>query len=292
MRFVFAADDNYAMPLGVALQSLREHSGTEAGAAVLSDGIGAENRARLKHSWPGLEFFDVGAMLPNDLPLGGGYLSRSTYARLWAPEVLGDERLVYLDCDLIVTDDLTPLFDWPLKGATLAAARDVDSPVASCPGGLTSWQEAGVDPRLPLYNAGVLVIDSRAWTERESARRVLDYVRTRPGIAWADQEGICVALSEEIEPLPLRWNAQPPLRRTAHLGYAFFDPVEVDEAVNHPAVIHFAEGAKPWHSMAPDTATSLWRDVITRTAWSSWTPPKPPSVLDRAQARLRQASRS
>jgi lipopolysaccharide biosynthesis glycosyltransferase len=293
MHFVFSSDDAYAMPLAVAVRSLADvlpDPGT-ARVTVLSDRIEPRSRARVQASCPeiAIEFVDVAALLPDGLPVGQNQ-SRAIYARLFAPSVLdGDGLMLYLDCDLIVLEDPSQLLWVDLRSRTIGAVRDVDSPTASCPGGLKNWRDMGIDPRLPLYNSGVLLIDCMEWKRQDAAQRVIDHVRRyEAGIRFADQDGINVVLAGRIHSLPLRWNAQPPLRRAKHLGYSFFEDDEVDEAIFDPAILHFAEGAKPWHHDAPDSATSVWRDLVQRTSWVGWKPPRGPRLSQRVVKGVRR----
>ena len=56
-------------------------------------------------------------------------ITRATYFRFLIPALFDAsvERVLYLDCDLIVDGDVGPLWEMDLSGAVLAACRDIGS---------------------------------------------------------------------------------------------------------------------------------------------------------------------
>ena len=56
------------------------------------------------------------------------HLTKDTYLRFLAPEILPDgvSRVIYLDSDLVVLDDIGGLWDIDLAGNPLGAAPDLD----------------------------------------------------------------------------------------------------------------------------------------------------------------------
>ena len=71
-----------------------------------------------------LEFVTVDPSIFGNATLGPGE-SHMTYCRILLPRLLNVERLIYLDCDVLVFRDLAQLFDLELApGKVLAAARD------------------------------------------------------------------------------------------------------------------------------------------------------------------------
>ena len=48
--------------------------------------------------------------------------------------------VLYLDCDMLVLEDLTPLFDTPLDGAPVGAVRDWHSPCIGSWEGVGAWE--------------------------------------------------------------------------------------------------------------------------------------------------------
>ena len=54
------------------------------------------------------------------------HISPVAYARYFIPRLIEEERVIYLDSDIIINGDLSPLFELDLGDYSLAAVRDAD----------------------------------------------------------------------------------------------------------------------------------------------------------------------
>ena len=81
------------------------------------------------------------------------HISPIPYARYLIPRLITEDRVVYLDSDIIVHGDLSPLFDLDLGDYSLAAVRDVDG---------------------NGFNSGMLVIDCQKWREKDITSLLFD----------------------------------------------------------------------------------------------------------------------
>ena len=205
--------------------------------------------------------------------------------RLFAAEVLprNIKRVIYLDCDIVVLDNIRGLWNADLDGKPLGAVPDYPRvPRLSAPERLASL---GMPMGAIYVNSGVLVIDLERWRQGRLSERLLKFVTKKGAALYAhDQDAINVVLASEIRLLDCRWNLQA---RMYHTGRAFA-PIEFEatrEARRHPAVLHYTGSEKPW----------LFRSRIARkgdyiryqrlTAWSS-VEPTGLSALQRIEFRL------
>jgi lipopolysaccharide biosynthesis glycosyltransferase len=81
-------------------------------------------------------------------------------------------RAVYLDSDVLVQADLSPLFTLGLDGAAVAGVRDLMITTTDHP-------SSGVrerDRSRPYFNAGVLVIDLGTWRDSGVGERLLTHL--------------------------------------------------------------------------------------------------------------------
>src|SRR4051794_40368690 len=112
---VMAADENYAMQLAVAIASIGSKSDTSDYAVhVLHDGIPADVKRRVEVSGEGLGdvegfLLDTGVLAARRADVR---LPLSSLYRLLMPAVLPAEldRVIYLDGDVLVRQDLGPLW--------------------------------------------------------------------------------------------------------------------------------------------------------------------------------------
>ncbi|MDS7999096.1 glycosyltransferase, partial [Streptococcus pneumoniae] len=80
-------------------------------------------------------------------------MSPIAYARYLISRLITEDRVVYLDSDIIVNGDLSPLFELSLGDYSLAAVRDVDG---------------------NGFNSGMLVIDCQKWREKDVTSMLFD----------------------------------------------------------------------------------------------------------------------
>jgi len=161
----------------------------------------------------------------------GGWM---TYARIVVPQFVAADRVIYLDSDLIVYADLTKLFDETLEGRAVGAVSWF--PVSES-NDADLLAKAGLRPEAPYFNAGVLLLDTAAWTAADLTARCVavgeQYGRRLPS---ADQTILNILLSEDgYKQVPRRFNTPVTASRCA------LSPDDV-----HQRVVHLQGRPKPW----------------------------------------------
>ena len=251
LHLVTGSDDNYAAGVMVLIASAAFHT-PDLRATVLDNGISTENRARIDALGAALgiklDRIEIDADAFADLAVRRGHLTRSTYLRLLIPDLMPDaDRVVYMDCDMVVTDDLSPLAALPLGDAVVAAVPDPSPDAAE----LTSTGIARGD----YVNAGLLVMNLPVWRSDGIAARCLALLSdpVRPLLS-EDQSALNIAAKGRIAMLPGRFNvyADP-------AGYA-----APKEMPRDPAVVHYVVNHKPW--LAPAPLGAVWHAHAARLA--------------------------
>ena len=109
------------------------------------------------------------------LPLKGFY-SPGTYLNLLLAQILPDEinRVLYLDADTIILDDISALFAEDMQGKTIAAVQDLSQSAM-----IAHW--APVKAITQYVNSGVMLVDLQRWRDREYTKQCIDF-----GIAHYD----------------------------------------------------------------------------------------------------------
>jgi|GEM_PF-1229690 len=126
---IYDPTGSYARHVGVTLASIFANTRNPICAYVLTDEtLNLENRKKLitiaERFNQNIIFIDV--ILPNDwqnINTGQLYTKAILY-RLLLPDLLQEHRVIYLDCDIIVDMDIQKLWNIPLHGQPLAAAKD------------------------------------------------------------------------------------------------------------------------------------------------------------------------
>ena len=165
---------------------------------------------------------------------GVGYIRRAAYIRIFGPQFIDASRIVYLDVDLIVQTDLTPLADFDMNGNLVFGALDNTHSV-----GLRN--RLAISVYEPYINTGVLVIDAEAWRKSDTTSKLVDYYETHKRVLyWADQDLINACLSGQIGVLEQNWNTLYGDIISQRVSGADFAPE------SFRGIFHFNTGKKPW----------------------------------------------
>lgn len=270
IRVLFCCDPGYYQHLAVALWSLLAHNRRHDIEVHLITGLRdatAETRLRAslasfepvrleiheftwpeKHSWHTSE-----------------HITAETYTRLHCPQVLDGaiDKVLYLDADLLVVDDLGPLWATDVSDVALAAAPD--------PYGEDRDQALGLPPGAIYFNAGVLLINLARWRAEGLTERLSAYIREQgPRLRQHDQDALNALLHDRIRVLDLRWNLQARALHP-HRAAAVHRP-DLRRAARQPGIIHFASSRKPWIFSVAIPHRALYRRYLRRTAWRDAAP--------------------
>jgi lipopolysaccharide biosynthesis glycosyltransferase len=240
---VFACDDAYAMPLATVLRSIVE-ANTNAWPCefhVLTDSISADNQERIFKSLPSgsasIRWVNVDINSFNKFQTLG-HISKITYARLLMPYVFPEavSKVLYLDADTLVLDNLQPLWEADLHGLAVGAVLD---PIVL---GHIKRPEPGWEniPRVRDYfNAGVLLIDLKRWRELRVSEKAVEYLQAHPESPFSDQDALNVACDGLWTKLDPRWN---------FLGCYKGKKLSQLSAEALPSIVHFVTYDKPWNA--------------------------------------------
>lgn len=178
------------------------------------------------------------------------HTSKPTMYRLLLSELLPDcDRCIYVDGDVLICRDLSELFDLDIDSYYIGAVRDIEAAKY-----ITRFDYKSSRPNPDNYiNAGVLVMNLKKIREDNLVRTFLDLAKER--LIFADQDIINIACKDKILFLELKYNA---LVKYRFLNYKenhysdfitkYFSVEEIHEAIDHPAIIHYAQPVKPWHT--------------------------------------------
>ncbi len=241
IHIALSADGNFTVPLGLCLHSIMQHAtpGTNYHFHILDSGI---NRQLLQRgNFSNITWYNVADKM-RDLPTADRFPS-ATYHRFLLPSLLPQEitRVIFLDCDTIVLQDLTPLYHTNLQGNTMAAVPWVV---------LGHYREEygqhlrsfaarfGLDDDdTPYFYASLLIMDLETMRRQGTTGRIIQIVRDTPKekLIWLDQDALNASLRGQITPLPLEYNVIPLFSEQLEN-----ESQEARNAYSAPAIVHFA----------------------------------------------------
>lgn len=158
------------------------------------------------------------------------HFTKAMYYRLSIPDVINTDKVLYLDCDIIVRKSLIPLFEIDLCEHYIGA---VINPFFS---------RTELVPELDYFNSGVMLINCRKWKDENVLSKTLEILKTNDSIIkMPDQDALNLLFSGNWLRLDWSYNSQTSV-------YLFgrergFFPCSAED----PAIVHFSGTNKQWH---------------------------------------------
>ena len=259
----------YVMPLATMLRSVIDNIAPDRSVEIflLHSGISAADREKVTRGWPEARcvahWVEVNKQKFSGLPLWGR-MPVSTYFKLALPQMLplSAAKAIWLDCDLLVLDDIGPFWDSDLRGDPLGAVQDAVVPFVSSRCGIASHSELGIPANAKYFNAGVMLVDLEQWRRGEIERRAIDYLKKyESSVVFWDQEALNAVLAGNWTELDDRWNHNASVPRGLPDGNKL------------PAIVHFAGSLKPWRYNTRHRLRSIYYEYLDKTPFAGWRPP-------------------
>lgn len=242
---VLAADDGYAKNCAATMASILLNSDATSFFRfhILDGGITGINKQKiLKLKYIRdfeIYFYDMTKFNWTRFPNNREYISLATYYRLMMADVLPKNlgKVLYLDCDMIIEDDLKKIWEIDISNYVLAAVEDEES--------------AGNVKRLNLpknyFNAGVLLVDLSKLRQGDLLKSSINYLeKNKQVICYQDQDILNGLFSTRCKFISLRWNVNSGIYIGSTLPH-FYTNSDAEEARKKPAIIHYTGPlAKPW----------------------------------------------
>ena len=303
-----AADDHYVKPLAVTLHSAA--SSLQANNhlhVVLMDGGISENsyqglRETLLDLPISIHVLKINRTEISDLTTSH-HITHTAYFRLLAGRLLPDSisKVIYLDSDVLVREDLTNLWNLEIGEHYCLAATDIACPFidayeavqrqpeirSSVPylaaiSPIPNWRELGLSGAAPYFNSGVMVLNLDRWRRERVDQQLLQCLRKNAAYVWCwDQYALNVVFSGQWGQLPARWNQGAHVFEYPSELHSPIDRHEFIEMRDRPAVIHYTTEFKPWKYEPFHPLRETFFEYLDQTAWKDWRPSKPPFRLKR-----------
>ncbi|NEW62865.1 glycosyltransferase family 8 protein [Granulicatella sp. zg-ZJ] len=232
---VFAADNKYTDPLLTAIKSVCVYN-QHIKFYILNDDIPKEWFLSVeKHLEPlNCTIQDVKLVDYTLSKFNGPYahINYVTYFRYMIPEVVEEDRALYLDVDLIVTENLDELFAIDLEHYTIAAVKD--------------WDQQRYTGH---FNAGVLLLNLVRCREEKFMEKTIAYTKEHIGQLEVGDQTVLNTLYPDYFVLPQCYNYQ--------IGAEWVGTVE-RESERQPIIFHYSTHHKPWNSVSYNGIRELW----------------------------------
>lgn len=192
-------------------------------------------------------------------------LSKAAYYRLLLASTLSHlDKVLYLDCDMIVLSDISELFTINLDDYPLAACID------NFPYTNQHRLQLNMDVDERTFCSGIMLVNLHFWRFHDSEKQLLEYANIyRKEVHLHDQDILNFVFKGQWFQIPPKWNRTACSRHQRRLeAFKSFDYMEYTYS---PKIIHYASpGIKPWYA-GPSPYKSIYAKYLNM---SDYTPIK------------------
>jgi lipopolysaccharide biosynthesis glycosyltransferase len=284
MNIVYSSSDLYAEIAGTSIVSLYESNKDveKIDLYIIDNGIAETNKnnllkiaAQYDRTIVFLSNVDLEKMAGTKINVGRWHLS--TFYRLFLCSILpaAVDRVMYIDCDMIILDSLKDVWEMDMHGNYAMGADD-------CRSG-NYRVNIGLVPEHIYINNGFLLIDLKSWRENNIEAKYLEFINRYKGdVTYVDQgvlNGVLGAMNK-VGLLPLKYNVQ-----TAFYDFNFeqikkyrrpvfaYSKEEYEEAIKDPIIVHFTScfisGTRPWNKKNNHVFREEFLHYRDMTSWKN-----------------------
>ena len=278
IHIVYASDDRFARVLGVSIASvlMTEPDAGRIDITVLDGGITPENRRKIDDTCRKygcgtpryLKMDDLTGLLGERVQTDRGSIMQ--YARIFMGRLPYD-RVLYLDCDVMLRKPVSELWNTALGDKIMAAVPDVFS----------RYYRKGMElePDEAIYNNGVMLVDLEKWRQQGIEEKVLAFIRRHFGRPIKDDLGaLNGVLSRDTLALSPSWNAVTAFYDFTYeemLYYrkppAYYPKETVEMAAANPFAVHFTSSfcsVRPWEKGCRHPFAGEYEKIKRTTPWA------------------------
>lgn len=215
---IVVACDNHYMPLLAGLiKSIEVNHKTEEHIHffILDDGIYKKNKVKLERSvspavftihWvPMDQVIPAGMNIPYDNSSYPLIIHMRMFIPYFIPQVY--EKVIYMDVDMIVNDDISTLWKTELNEYVIGAVIDVRIRNFGNSHGVGNHTELGFPAETRYFNTGLLLMNTKKWREQDLTPKIFNCIEANRKFAnYPDQYGLNVIFANQWMEIDTKWS--------------------------------------------------------------------------------------
>lgn len=199
-----------------------------------------------------LQIIDCNPVIRSIFEGGKLNFNPASFLRIFIPQILPEiDKALFIDSDTYVCSGIQELYETDISNYYCAMSYNM--PIYK-----EMLQEAELSRSAGYFNAGIMLLNLKAWREDKIQQRILQYYYDHGGNFPTDDQSVINAIvAESTLVLPYRFNA---MIGTFYWSYKKFCNInseigkktkeEFMEAKNQPVIIHFnGPGVRPWEKL-------------------------------------------
>ncbi|HHY0488959.1 TPA: glycosyltransferase family 8 protein [Vibrio parahaemolyticus] len=229
----FCSDSNYVELLKVAVFSLLKTNENVKVHILKIDQFDSSEIDEICNSFGVLvSYYDLNIDLPSK-----GRFSKAMFGRFYIPELIEEDVILYLDCDVVIYDKLDELFLLNERNSSLlVAVEEDDSPIITTMKNRLKVQK--------YFNSGVIIINNNERT-KERFYQCISFIKSNNAwLTYPDQDAINAVFENEILSVDIKYN--------------YFRNYKCEAK---PVILHYAH-EKPWVPFSDNFYSKVYDEFI------------------------------
>lgn len=272
MQIVCSTDHNYIMPAGVMIHSASANNRYYRinFNVVIDDSVTQQDKHNLQSVLTTNNHRMSFSLVDNKKIINfphltdeGVHVTAAAYYRLFLGDLLPDiDKVLYLDCDMIVKGDLMQLYNTDISDCPIAAVTDIEE-------GVKDYCRLGYPQGHGYFNSGMELINLDYWRTNHCKEAFMHVIEQQPErIIAHDQDVMNIVFHDNKKRLPLIYNFQSNFLlkpEFLQLSYEHYKD-EIEFAKQHAVIIHYVQ-QKPWKRDCIQADRSLFIKYRQDTIW-------------------------
>lgn len=258
MNILISVNEKYLDKAETMLLSLRRNTVEPIAVYLMTHSLSEKSIAGLEKylgkNQMQLHVVDVRSTGLEHLPLGNRHFSIEMYYRLLAQFLLPEEdRVLWLDADIVIRGDLKDFYHQDFEGKLLCACADKSERGPEITG---IKEKLGLPERSVYFNSGVLLLNLAGLRQETTLQQILAFADSLSDrLTYPDQDILNSLYAGKVKYLPWQvYNYQ-----------VLYDRVIDPETLKSVQILHYVGETKPWdyHYVWP-SAASYYRVQLQR----------------------------
>ena len=237
------SDNNYAPMAAVVITSICKNTTNNCHFYIINSNILQENKEKilkLKNTFKNLfiDFIDINANnFFKECKASYDYWPNDVLLKMTLPEIINNvDKLLYLDCDIVVRGDIYKLYKEDLEQYTISAVPQIKDDKRK--------KALNINETHKYFNSGVLVIDCEKWRKNNYFKKISElFIKYKESLKYPDQDILNKCFENNYKILDTKFNLT-----NEYIDYFnnLKNKKELNNAIKGNVIRHFEAGDKPW----------------------------------------------
>lgn len=269
LHILCATDDNFAQHCGVMICSVcHNHKENNLCFHIIENNLNEDSRSKIRKIINAFHqeviYHSIDPAYFSDFKLGhNNYSSPSVYYRLFVTKLITDtsiDKILYLDCDIVVLKDIVSLFKIDMSDYTIAAVRDIDHPIYEDQAFQISFSYSD-----KYFNSGVLLINLSNWRKNNIEEQLKEFCTKERNVYCPDQDALNKVFRGKWLELPPYWNR---FNLVQYEKIKFKNKRDLLDYIYNPSLVHYASPtARPWMNLKYVPFANEYNFYLSQTPW-------------------------